>query len=75
VFEWIGWIATAIFASSYLCRQPVTLRRVQALAALLWISYGLMIKALPVVAANLVVAVLAICSSLRSSSETPRKTS
>jgi hypothetical protein len=72
VFEWIGWVATAIFASSYLCRQPVALRRLQALAALLWISYGLLIKALPVVAANVVVAVLALYSSRRQPSETPR---
>jgi inner membrane protein len=75
VFEWIGWIATAIFASSYLCKQPAALRRLQALAALLWISYGLLIKALPVVAANVVVAVLAIYSSLRQSAETPRNSS
>lgn len=37
MFEWIGWTATAIFASSYFCRRPVALRRLQALAALLWI--------------------------------------
>ena len=63
--EWIGWVATAIFAASYFCRQPVYLRRLQALAAILWIVYGLVIKAPPVVAANVVVAALALYSSMR----------
>jgi inner membrane protein len=65
VFEWIGWIATAVFACSYFCKQPTTLRRLQALAALMWIGYGLIIGAAPVVAANSVVAVLAIYSTRR----------
>jgi len=65
VFEWIGWVATALFAGSYFCKQPATLRRLQALAALLWIGYGLLIKAAPVVAANVVVAALALYSAWR----------
>jgi hypothetical protein len=65
MFEWIGWAATAIFGASYFCRQPVNLRRVQALAALLWIGYGLVIGAAPVVTSNVVVAALAIFSSSR----------
>jgi hypothetical protein len=65
VFEWIGWIATAVFAISYFCKQPATLRRIQAVAALMWIGYGLIIGAAPVVAANSVVAVLAVYSSTR----------
>lgn len=74
MFEWIGWLATAVFAASYFCRRPVVLRRVQALAALLWVSYGLLIKAPPVVVANVVVAVLAVFSSLRQSGEDRRNT-
>jgi len=62
----IGWLATAIFASSYFFKQPGTLRRVQALAALLWIAYGILIHALPVIVANLVVAAVALYSSFRS---------
>jgi hypothetical protein len=62
--DWIGWIATAIFVGSYLCKDPTTLRRVQALAASLWVVYGLMIHATPVVVANLLVAGIAIYSSL-----------
>jgi hypothetical protein len=62
--DWIGWIATAVFASSYLFKQPLLLRRVQAGAALLWVIYGLIIHAFPVVVANLVVAGMAAYSSL-----------
>lgn len=63
MLAWIGWLATAVFASSYLCKRPATLRRVQALAAVLWVVYGVLIKAAPVVVANLVVAGAAMVSS------------
>ncbi|MFN0085804.1 MAG: hypothetical protein ACKVX9_10485 [Blastocatellia bacterium] len=66
MFEWIGWTATAVFAVSYFCRGAEALRRVQALAALLWIGYGVIIKAPPVIVANAVVAAIAIISSLQS---------
>jgi len=72
MFEWIGWIATAIFAGSYFCKQPRTLRLLQALSALLWISYGLIIAAMPVVAANVTVAALAIYTSRRQRVERTR---
>jgi hypothetical protein len=65
MIEWVGWVATAVFAVSYFCRQPAAMRRVQALAAALWIAYGVAIKAPPVIVANLVVAALAIISSFR----------
>jgi uncharacterized protein with PQ loop repeat len=61
--EWIGWVATAAFASSYLCKQPASLRRVQAAAASLWVVYGLIIHAYPVIVANVVVAAMAMLSS------------
>jgi len=66
----LGWLATAAFASSYLFKEPIALRRSQAFAALLWVAYGAMIHALPVVVANLVVAGAALYSSL-SRSPTP----
>jgi hypothetical protein len=65
MLDWIGWIATAVFASSYFSKAPSTLRRVQAAAALLWVIYGVMIQAMPVVAANLIVASVALYSSLK----------
>jgi len=64
--DWIGWLATSIFAASYFCKQAATLRWVQALAALVWIGYGVLIGAPPVIVANLVVASLAAYSALRS---------
>jgi len=65
MLESIGWLATGTFAVSYLCREPALLRRVQALAALLWIAYGVGVKAPPVVVANVIVAALAAWSSWR----------
>jgi hypothetical protein len=61
--DWIGWVATAAFASSYLCKQPGSLRRVQAGAATLWVIYGLIIHAYPVIVANVVVAAMAVFSA------------
>ncbi|MBN8729749.1 MAG: hypothetical protein J0L64_04350 [Acidobacteria bacterium] len=58
----IGWVATAVFACSYFFRKPASLRIVQALAALLWIGYGVMIQAAPVIVANVVVAAMALAS-------------
>ncbi len=63
--DWIGWIATAIFAGSYRCKDPMMLRRVQALAACMWAVYGAVIGAAPVLVANLLVAGFAGWSSLR----------
>jgi hypothetical protein len=71
MFEWIGWVATATFATSYFCRKPALLRRIQALAALLWIGYGALIHAVPVIVANVVVAAFAAYSSLRAGGPQP----
>ena len=65
MIEWVGWTATAVFAVSYFCRRPAAMRRVQALAATLWIIYGIALKAPPVIVANLVVATVAIISSFQ----------
>lgn len=53
--EYLGWAATAVFVSSYFCARPVTLKRVQMLGALMWMAYGLVIGAPPVVVANVLV--------------------
>lgn len=63
--QWIGWIATAMTLSSYFCRNQVTLRRVQAVAALVWITYGAVIAAPPIIAANVLVASIAAWSAWR----------
>lgn len=71
MFEWLGWVATAIFAASYFCKRPDALRALQALAALLWIGYGVIIGAPPVIVANAVVAALAIFSAWRERAAAP----
>jgi hypothetical protein len=63
--DWIGWVATALFVSSYFYKEPATLRRVQGIAALAWAAYGLMIHALPVIVANVIVAAVAAWTSFR----------
>ena len=63
MLSWIGWIATACFGLSYFFKKPATLRLIQAGAAILWISYGLLIHALPVVVANVIVALAALYST------------
>ena len=70
--DWIGWIATALFASSYLFKQPAVLRKIQAGAALMWVLYGVIIHAMPVVAANIVVASVAGGTAIFSRSRAPR---
>jgi hypothetical protein len=50
--EYLGWIATAVFVSSYFFKRPALLRATQMAGAALWILYGLMISAMPVVVAN-----------------------
>ena len=53
--EYLGWLATAVFVGSYLCKGQDSLKRVQMAGALIWVIYGLLIQATPVVAANLLV--------------------
>jgi len=55
VIEYLGWTATAVFVGSYFCARPSALKRVQMVGALMWVAYGLLIGASPVVAANLLV--------------------
>jgi hypothetical protein len=63
MFDWIGWLATAVFATSYLTQRPAVLRRIQGVAAILWGVYGALIHSLPVLVANIIVAAMAIGSS------------
>lgn len=63
--QWIGWVATAMTVGSYFCRNQRTLRRVQAVAAVVWMSYGVAISARPIITANVIVATVAGWSTLR----------
>jgi hypothetical protein len=61
--DWIGWIATALFLLSYRCRSQSKLRLTQAAAALLWVVYGAVLQAVPIVVANLLVTAVAVYTS------------
>jgi len=65
LLELVGWAATGVFAGSYFCREPQTLRKVQAFAAILWIAYGVVIHSFPIIISNVIVAALASVSALR----------
>ena len=63
--QWIGWAATAMTVASYFCRNPRTLRLVQATAALVWLTYGVVIGARPIIAATVLVAGVAAWTTWR----------
>ena len=50
--EWLGWLATTVFVASYFFKHPALLRAAQMSGAALWIVYGVLIGAIPVVVAN-----------------------
>lgn len=72
MIDWIGWLATAVFMSSYFARQPTTLRRIQGGAASLWALYGVLLHAMPIIVANVLVAGVALATSFRSGGGPPR---
>ena len=66
--DWLGWLATATFLLSYSFKDQNKLRKTQAVAALLWAAYGTILHAVPIVVANLLVAGVAVYSSLNNKS-------
>jgi hypothetical protein len=64
--ECLGWAATAVFVGSYFCARAVALRRIQMAGALMWIAYGAIVHAMPVVVANLLVFCAAAWTAKRS---------
>jgi uncharacterized protein with PQ loop repeat len=59
----IGWLATALVTASYFFRNHKTLRLMQALGAVVWLTYGVLINSKPVMVANIIVAVVALYST------------
>jgi hypothetical protein len=53
--EALGWGATAVCVGSYFFKRPATLVRAQMVGALMWAAYGVLVRAPPVVAANVLV--------------------
>ncbi len=51
----LGWVATGVFVASYFFARPSLLRGAQMVGALLWVTYGVLINAYPVIVANVLV--------------------
>ena len=66
----VGWCATAVFVASYFFSKPEVLRRVQMAGALLWMVYGILLSAPPVIAANVLVLLAAAWTARRASGPT-----
>jgi hypothetical protein len=68
----LGWIATAVFVASYFFSKPAALRGCQMLGAALWIAYGVLIAARPVIAANFLVLAAAAWTLVRKGGDFPQ---
>jgi hypothetical protein len=73
MIDYLGWAATAVFVSSYFFDRADVLRAVQMAGAVMWVVYGVMIEAIPVVAANLLVFGAAAWASIRSRLNAPER--
>jgi hypothetical protein len=69
--DYVGWAATAVFVGSYFFRRPATLRRVQMGGASMWIIYGILMKAPPVIVANVLVLLAAVVTARRAAPAEP----
>ena len=67
----LGWVATAMFVSSYFFKRAALLRAAQMLGASMWIVYGALIGAIPVVVANGLVFAAAAWTFIRARSASP----
>ena len=61
----LGWSATTVFVGSYFFARPALLRGAQMVGALLWLTYGVLINATPVIVANVLVFSAAAWTALR----------
>ena len=69
----LGWAATAVFVGSYFCTRADALRRIQMIGAIMWMAYGLVVRAAPVFVANLLVFCAAAWTTTRSSRRGPSR--
>ena len=67
LIDCLGWSATAVFVASYFCARPFVLRAVQMLGAAMWVTYGALIGAWPVIIANVLVFGAAAWTAARTS--------
>lgn len=69
--ELLGWASAGVFTASYFFQRPEALRRVQMLGASMWAVYGLLLRAPPVVVANVMVLGAAVLTARRSARRNP----
>jgi hypothetical protein len=69
VVDYLGWTATFVFVTSYFFKRAEALRRAQMVGAAMWVIYGTLMQAAPVVAANLLVLLAAAWTAARSRRE------
>ena len=69
----LGWVATAVFVGSYFFTRPAALRAMQMVGATLWIVYGFLIEATPVIAANALVFAAAAWTWFAARKSSPRQ--
>jgi hypothetical protein len=67
----LGWAATTVFVASYFCARPGVLRTVQMLGAAMWVTYGAVIGAWPVIVANVLVFSAAAWTTFRKRPDAP----
>jgi hypothetical protein len=65
MIDLVGWAATAVFCASYFFKRPGALRRTQMVGAALWLLYGILLGAPPVIAANVLVILAAGFTAVR----------
>lgn len=70
----LGWAATAVFVGSYFFARPELLVRVQMLGAVMWVAYGVAMRAPPVIVANVLVLGAAAWKASRARSAAPPAT-
>jgi hypothetical protein len=66
--DYLGWAATGVFVASYFFPRPSLLRGAQMFGAMLWVTYGVLIKASPVIVANVLVFSAAAWTKFRKAS-------
>lgn len=65
IIDNLGWVATGVFVASYFFASAAMLRTFQMIGAVLWIAYGIVINASPVVVANVLVFSAAAWTAVR----------
>jgi hypothetical protein len=68
----VGWAATAAFVASYFFPRAAQLRAAQMLGAALWLGYGLLLHAPPVIVANVLVLGAAAWTAYRARAKQPQ---